>query len=60
MIAMGLLGGFTTYSSFNQDLVAGFERGAWAWSLGYAVVTLAGCLVSGAAGTWLGRAWPGA
>jgi CrcB protein len=60
VLAMGVMGGFTTYSSFNQDLIAGVERGAWAWSVGYAAATLAGCLAAGAAGTWVGRAVPGA
>lgn len=56
VLATGVLGGFTTYSSFNQDLLAGLDRGAWAWSLGYGFATLAGCLLAGAAGMWLGRA----
>ena len=56
VLATGVLGGFTTYSSFNQDLLAGVDRGAWAWSVGYAFATLAGGLLAGAAGMWLGRA----
>jgi CrcB protein len=28
-IAMGLLGGFTTFSSFSLDTIALIERGAW-------------------------------
>jgi CrcB protein len=55
VLATGFLGGFTTYSSFNSELVLGFQRGAWLWSLGYATVTVAGCLAAGAAGVWLGR-----
>jgi CrcB protein len=56
VLAAGVMGGFTTYSSFNQELLAGFERGAWLWSGGYAAATLIGCLATGAAGAWAARA----
>lgn len=56
VLATGLMGGFTTYSAFNYELVAGFERGAWLWSAIYLIASLAGCLAAGAAGVWLGRA----
>jgi CrcB protein len=56
VLATGFLGGFTTYSAFNHELVAGFQRGAWLWSAGYGALTVAGCLAAGAAGVWLGRA----
>jgi fluoride exporter len=55
VLATGVMGGFTTYSSFNYELLAGFERGAWLWSVGYAAATVIGCLATGAAGVWLGR-----
>jgi CrcB protein len=55
VVATGILGGFTTYSSFSQEMLGGLQRGAWGWSLLYAVLTLTGGLAAGAAGTWLGR-----
>src|SRR5215212_1458915 len=56
VLATGVLGGFTTYSSFNHELVAGFERGAWLWSAAYLAATTLGCLATGAAGLWIARA----
>jgi CrcB protein len=56
VLATGVMGGFTTYSSFNYELLSGVQRGAWAWSAGYLVATVVGCLASGAAGIWLARA----
>lgn len=49
-IAVGFLGGFTTYSSFNQETIALFTAGSTAAAIGNVVVTLAGGLMAG----WLG------
>ena len=49
-IAIGFLGGFTTYSSFNQDTIALFTSGAIAAAIANVILTLAGGLVAG----WLG------
>ncbi len=37
-VGVGILGGFTTFSSFSLDVVALFERGALAMALGYVPV----------------------
>ncbi len=49
-LATGVLGGFTTYSSFNSEALGYLGRGAFAQGFGYLVLTLAGCLAAGALG----------
>jgi CrcB protein len=49
-IAVGFIGGFTTYSSFNQDTIALFTSGA----VGMAVLNVAITLVGGLAAGLLG------
>lgn len=56
VLAAGVLGGFTTYSSFNWEMLASIERGAWLAATLYAGVTLLSCLAAGAAGAALARA----
>ncbi|HET7754935.1 MAG TPA: CrcB family protein [Anaeromyxobacteraceae bacterium] len=55
-LAAGVMGGFTTYSSFNWEMLASLERGAWLVAALYGGVTLVSCLVAGAAGAALTRA----
>jgi fluoride exporter len=54
-LGMGLLGGFTTYSTFNHELLGLLQRGALAQALMYAAGTFAGGLLAGAGGWWLAR-----
>ena len=49
-IAIGFLGGFTTYSSFNQETMTLFAAGSTAAAIGNVALTLAGGLAAG----WLG------
>ena len=49
-IAIGLLGGFTTYSSFNQETIALLAAG----SIGAAALNVALTLAGGLAAGWLG------
>ena len=49
-VAIGFLGGFTTYSSFNQETIALFTAGSTAAAIGNLFLTLAGGLAAG----WLG------
>jgi CrcB protein len=56
VLATGLLGGFTTYSTFNHETLAMLRSGSWAGAFAYALLTFAGCLLAGAAGLAAGRA----
>jgi len=55
VLGVGLLGGFTTYSSFNLELLRMLESGAVGRAAGYFALTVGGCLVAGAAGLIVGR-----
>ena len=52
----GVLGGFTTYSSFNGELVRHLADGAPGRALVHAAVMLVACLAGGGLGWWLGLA----
>jgi CrcB protein len=55
VLGVGLLGGFTTYSSFNLELLRMLETGALGRAAGYFALTVGGCLLAGAAGIAVGR-----
>jgi CrcB protein len=55
-LGAGVMGGFTTYSSFNYETIMLAVQGSWGAALFNAVVTFSGCLLSGIAGLALGRA----
>jgi fluoride exporter len=55
VLAVGLLGGFTTYSSFNQDTLAYGSTGEWLLAGANLGGTLLACLCAGALGTFAGR-----
>jgi len=54
-LTTGLLGGFTTYSSFNYETLEYFQEGAWRAGCLNLSVTVASCLVAGMLGVWTGR-----
>ena len=58
-LTTGILGGFTTYSAFNQETLTCFQGGETAKALLYAATTLLGCLAAGYAGLSAGRALVG-
>jgi CrcB protein len=58
-LATGVLGGYTTYSTFAVDTVRLAEGGAWAAAAGYVLVSTAGGVLAVAAGLRLGRAVAG-
>jgi CrcB protein len=59
VLGVGLLGGFTTYSSFNLELLRMVQDGALGRALGYVLGTVIGCLLAGALGIALARMLPG-
>lgn len=54
-LATGVLGGFTTYSTFAVDVVRLADAGAWAVAAGYVVASVLGGLLAVVAGLVLGR-----
>jgi CrcB protein len=50
LLATGVLGGFTTYSSFNHETLALAAQGRLAAAAGYAALTFCACLAAGLAG----------
>ncbi len=58
-LGAGVLGGYTTYSSFNTETIALLDGGAPALALANVALTVLGCLVAGLAGLALGRALAG-
>jgi CrcB protein len=54
VVVTGVLGGFTTYSAFNYESIELIRRGATAMGLLYVGATLAGCLVAGTLGAYVG------
>ncbi|RZL57541.1 MAG: fluoride efflux transporter CrcB [Sphingomonas sp.] len=55
-LGVGVLGGFTTFSSFSLDAVTMIERGALAPAFGYVLVSVIGSIVALFAGLAATRA----
>jgi fluoride exporter len=55
-LTTGVLGGFTTYSAFNNQVLTLARTGSWAAGALYLGLTLAGCLVAGLLGVAAGLA----
>ena len=55
-LTIGVMGGFTTYSTFNHDTLNYFQQGDWRLGLANLVATVLGCLASGWLGFAVGRA----
>lgn len=51
-LTTGVLGGFTTYSTFNAELLRHLQAGRWQQALLYGAVTAVSCLVGAALGWW--------
>lgn len=56
-LATGLLGGFTTYSSFNYETTSFFRGGAWIYGAANVIITVFACLAAGLLGVGLARLW---
>jgi CrcB protein len=54
-LTTGLMGGFTTYSSFNYETLRFLQEGTWRTGCLNLGVTVSACLVSGALGVFAGR-----
>jgi CrcB protein len=54
-LTTGVMGGFTTYSTFNYETIRYAQDGSWALALGNVAATLAGCLAAGVLGVAAGR-----
>ncbi len=55
LLAVGLLGGFTTFSAFSLELTNMIQRGTWSSAAGYALVSVAGSVLALFAGLALMR-----
>lgn len=50
MLTTGVMGGFTTYSTFNYETLMSMREGAWGLAMLNIAITLFGCLAAGVAG----------
>jgi len=55
-LTTGVMGGLTTYSSFNYEALALVEQARVAAAVLYTVATVLGCAAAGLLGTWSARA----
>jgi CrcB protein len=54
-LATGLLGGFTTYSSFNYETLQLLQSESWLLAAANVAGTVLSCLAAGILGIWAGR-----
>ncbi|MBN2195289.1 MAG: fluoride efflux transporter CrcB [Polyangiaceae bacterium] len=59
-LTTGLLGGFTTYSSFNYETIKLFQSGAWGLAATNILITVLVCAASGLLGLFVGARIAGA
>jgi len=55
MIVTGVLGGFTTYSAFNEETLRLMRAGTWGLAVLNVAATVGGCLVAGFLGVGVAR-----
>jgi len=55
ILTTGVMGGFTTYSTFNYETTNYLRQGAWLFAAANATATVAGCLIAGLAGLAVAR-----
>src|SRR4051812_2422407 len=58
-LTTGVMGGLTTYSTFNYEILSRFQEGAWLMGLVHLLLTVVVCLIAGVLGLWVGRALSG-
>lgn len=54
-LAVGLLGAFTTFSTFSVDALALIEQGAVGRAVAYTAASVGLCLLAAAGGIWMTR-----
>lgn len=59
-LAVGVMGGFTTYSTYSLDTWRLAEAGQWGLAAAYALGTAIVCVLGTAIGVAIGRAYAGA
>jgi len=55
VLTTGFLGGFTTYSAFNQETVVSLQQSLWTRALANVGITVVMCLLAGFAGVAAAR-----
>ena len=55
-LTVGVMGGFTTYSTFSYETMKYLQDGAWGIAVGNVLVTVVACLVGCGLG-WAGTKW---
>ncbi len=55
MVVTGVLGGFTTYSAFNEETLRMMRAGTWGPAALNVAATVVGCLAAGFAGVVVAR-----
>lgn len=54
---VGILGGYTTFSTFSLELVLMLERQEWGAALFYATASVLGAVLALATGLWIARSF---
>lgn len=57
-VAIGILGGFTTFSSFSLQTIMLLQDGEWLWAAGNVLLTVTLCLLATAGGIALAGVLP--
>lgn len=56
VLGTGIMGGFTTYSTFSYETMKCLQEGAWAVAIANILVTVIGCLAACLSG-WAAARW---
>ncbi|MBI4211681.1 MAG: fluoride efflux transporter CrcB [Deltaproteobacteria bacterium] len=55
ILTTGVLGGFTTYSAFNAEVLQHFQHGAYRSGIFHVMLMVTGCLVAGMLGLLIAK-----
>lgn len=55
-LTTGVIGGFTTYSTFSYETMKSLQDGAWGIAVANVLITVLGCLAATTVG-WAGARW---